>query len=76
MTDDVGETRFHIELDRCQGHGRCYSLAPDFFDVDDEGRGVVKATDVSTSQLGSAEVVVQECPERAISMVGADPTRE
>jgi ferredoxin len=72
----AGVTRFSIALDLCQGHGRCYSLAPDFFDSDDEGRGIVLDVALDASQLDFAEIVVQECPERAIRTVGTDPTRE
>ena len=30
-------TRVRVLPDRCQGHARCYSIAPEFFDVDDYG---------------------------------------
>jgi ferredoxin len=26
----------------CQGHNRCYSLAPELFDVDDMGTAILK----------------------------------
>src|SRR3546814_10183679 len=38
--------RIEIDGDRCSGHGRCYSLAPDVFDCDDEGYGRVLLADV------------------------------
>src|SRR6478736_9680834 len=30
-----GAMRVHVDGDRCQGHNRCYAIAPDLFDVDD-----------------------------------------
>ena len=27
--------RIHLESEKCQGHNRCYALAPELFDVDD-----------------------------------------
>ena len=29
--------RVHVDGDKCQGHNRCYALAPELFDVDDLG---------------------------------------
>ncbi len=31
--------RVEIDTDRCSGHGRCYTLAPQVFAPDDEGYG-------------------------------------
>jgi len=33
--------RIVLDSDLCTGHGRCYSLAPELFDADDEGHSVV-----------------------------------
>ena len=33
--------RVHIDSERCQGHNRCYALAPELFDVDDYGTAFV-----------------------------------
>ena len=29
--------KVHVDPDKCQGHNRCYALAPELFDVDDLG---------------------------------------
>ena len=29
--------RITVDSEKCQGHNRCYSLAPELFDVDDYG---------------------------------------
>ena len=33
--------KLQIDSERCQGHGRCYDLAPGLFGDDDEGYGKV-----------------------------------
>lgn len=56
-----------IDTSRCQGHGRCYDLAPEVFREDDEGYGevlnggVVPAGQEAAAQLGEAN-----CPEHAV----------
>ncbi len=35
--DQEVRMRVHVDGDKCQGHNRCYSLAPELFDVDDLG---------------------------------------
>ncbi len=58
----------HIAIDEaaCQGHGRCYSIAPDLFDADDEGRGHVVRADVPPEQEPVARSAAASCPERAV----------
>ena len=58
--------RIRIDTDICTGHGRCYMLAPDLFDADDSGYGVVTQSEVPDSLLEQAESARQNCPERAI----------
>ena len=35
--------KIHLDNEVCSGHGRCYTLAPDVFDADDEGYGADEA---------------------------------
>jgi ferredoxin len=64
--------RWYIRLDtnRCQGHNRCYSLAPELFDVDELGQGLVRAYPVGDSaQLHEkALLAAANCPELAIEI--------
>jgi ferredoxin len=55
----------------CTGHGRCYSLAPDIFEPDDEGYNAQRdsSIDVSPDDEESAVMAVHSCPEGAITMV-------
>jgi ferredoxin len=50
----------------CTGHGRCYAVAPDVFDADDRGYGLVKVNEVSGPLLEQARLAQQNCPERAV----------
>ncbi len=62
--------RVHIDPERCQGHGRCYDLAPDLFDDDDEGYGVVLGDGVVPAEHEhDARRAVTNCPERAIKLI-------
>ncbi|HUY62887.1 MAG TPA: ferredoxin [Acidimicrobiales bacterium] len=58
--------RIRLEADRCQGHGRCYSLAPDLFDADDVGHCVLLVHDVPDARLEAARSGVDNCPEQAL----------
>lgn len=54
---------------KCQGHGRCYSLAPELFDSDDLGQAVVVVTgDLDEAQLAKANLAAANCPEFAIEI--------
>ena len=58
-----------LDTGKCQGHGRCYSLAPDLFDCDDLGTAVVLVTgDLNEEQLAKAKLAAGNCPELAIEI--------
>ncbi|MGH3301796.1 MAG: ferredoxin [Streptosporangiaceae bacterium] len=62
--------RVHIDPERCQGHGRCYDLAPDVFGEDDEGYGMVLGDGVvPPQQEHDAHRAATNCPERAIELI-------
>ena len=56
----------------CVGHGRCYSLAPQFLDSDDEGFVNIRGGDpiqVPHGQEQLADEVAGTCPESAIIVI-------
>jgi len=58
--------RIGLDTGLCQGHGRCYSLAPDLFDSDDAGHCVLLVTDVPPGLEDAARNGVENCPEQAL----------
>ncbi len=60
--------RIEIDGDRCTGHGRCYSLAPDLFDCDERGYGTVLDPEVPNGLEEQARTAVANCPERAVAL--------
>ncbi|MGI9607237.1 MAG: ferredoxin [Acidimicrobiales bacterium] len=58
-----------IDAEKCQGHNRCYALAPELVDVDDYGAAFVLGDgDVSPGLEEKARLVVDNCPEFAIEI--------
>lgn len=59
--------RARIDTEKCQGHGRCYTLAPEVFGEDDEGNGTVIITGPLTDeQRSAAQLAEANCPESAV----------
>jgi ferredoxin len=58
-----------LDAPRCTGHGRCYSLAPELFDSDEEGHSIVLQPEVPARLEGKARLAVENCPENCISLV-------
>jgi ferredoxin len=59
--------RVVIDGDRCTGHGRCYSLAPELFEDDEYGFGKpIGSGDLAEARVPAAERAVRACPEGAI----------
>jgi ferredoxin len=62
-------TRVCVDADRCVGHGRCYTLAPDVFDADEVGHSIVRLENVSGDLEAQAVEAEQNCPEAAIMLL-------
>jgi ferredoxin len=63
--------RITVDGDSCMGHGRCYTLAPDLLDYDDEGYVTIRdqTIDVPADQIEAAEDAEGTCPEQAITLL-------
>ena len=62
-----------INYDRslCCGHNRCYSLAPEIWDVDDEGYAILRIEGEIPAELTEkAQLTADNCPEYAIKIEG------
>jgi ferredoxin len=61
--------RIRFDRELCQGHNRCYMLAPELFDTDDEGYAVLRVQgDVEPALEAKARLAVDNCPEFAIEI--------
>ncbi len=59
--------RVTVNSDKCQGHNRCFALAPELFDVDEYGTAVVIGDGTVAADLeDKARLAVANCPEFAI----------
>ena len=61
--------RVHVDPAKCQGHNRCYALAPELFDVDDLGNATERNEGVVPEGLEEkAKTAAANCPEFAITV--------
>ena len=59
--------RIHVESEKCQGHNRCFVVASELFELDDEGYAhEVNGGEVPRELEEKARLAVVNCPERAI----------
>ena len=62
--------RLQLDAAKCQGHARCFALAPDLFDIDDYGQSSLKGDGVvPPDREDAARLAIANCPEYAISAV-------
>ncbi|WP_234808986.1 MULTISPECIES: ferredoxin [Mycolicibacter] len=70
MAGRVGTAvRAIVDHDRCEGHGRCFAVAPDLFDLDDDGYSVVDEITVPEGRHDDAREAASSCPRAAIRLV-------
>jgi ferredoxin len=59
--------RLHVDQDKCQGHARCKSLAPELFDLDEFGNAhEIGDGTVPAGLEDKAWLAQTNCPEFAI----------
>lgn len=56
-----------VDHQRCQGHARCYSLAPELFELDDNGYIRPGDIEVPPGKEALAQRAARACPERALT---------
>ena len=62
-------TRIDVDRERCVGSGTCEMLAPDLFEVGDDGIVAVLRQEPDGTDVDAAEDAVQACPTQALSLV-------
>ncbi|MFL6059592.1 MAG: ferredoxin [Marmoricola sp.] len=55
-----------VDFGKCTGLGICESLAPDFFEVNDNGDLVLLKEDITDDELQAVEEAVSGCPTEAL----------
>ena len=61
--------RIVLDTEACTGHGRCYALAPEVYDADDEGHCLVRIIgDVPSDLEAAARSGAANCPELALTI--------
>ena len=62
--------KVRVDDDKCQGHSRCYALAPELFEVDELGMSTaIGDGTVSLGQEALAQRAAANCPEFAIEIL-------
>ena len=66
----VSDTRYAVAIDttKCTGHGRCYTVAPEVFEPDEQGTGMARDQEIGEDLLAAARRGAAACPERAVSI--------
>jgi ferredoxin len=59
--------KVRVDPTLCQGHNRCYALAPDLFVLDESGyASAVGDGSVPPGREEAAELAAENCPEMAV----------
>jgi ferredoxin len=63
--------KLSVSAELCRGHGRCYSLAGDLLEDDDDGFVTIRGQiiDVPDDQVDDASNAAASCPEGAIQLL-------
>ncbi len=58
------------DVEKCTGLGLCESIAPDFFEVQDDGTLVMLRETFDESERSALTEAVRSCPTEALSLRG------
>jgi ferredoxin len=61
--------RIQLDVEKCTGHGRCYALAGEVYEPDDEGYCATRSLDVPAALEAAARRGAANCPESAITIL-------
>jgi ferredoxin len=61
--------KIRIDKPRCVGHARCAAIAPDVYELDDDGYIAAAQIEVPPEQEAIARRGARACPERIITIV-------
>ncbi|CUQ22733.1 ferredoxin [Clostridium baratii] len=58
----------HVDKDTCIGCGLCPSIAPEVFDMDDDGKAKEIVDEVAEENQDAAKEAEESCPVNAIEV--------
>ncbi len=62
--------RVRVDADKCQGHNRCKSIAPELFELDGFGNAKAKGDGLVPVHLEEKAVLAKSnCPEFAVEII-------
>lgn len=62
----------YVDLNRCQGHARCWAFAPETFGIDEKGYAFVIPGREGSYDEENVRKAIKNCPERTISIRETD----
>lgn len=71
MTEFISAT-IAVDSEACQGYGNCILIAPELFEVAEDGRARVRHALIGSDYAEAARMAMYDCPTQAISMTAAD----
>ncbi len=70
MPEVSGKLKIHVNQDKCQGHARCKSLAPELFELDEFGNAhEIGDGSVPNGLEDKAWLAQANCPEIAVEVI-------
>jgi ferredoxin len=60
--------RIAVDYDKCSGLGMCESIAPDVFEVEDDGSLTLHLTEVPQGREDDMRQACEACPTEALSL--------
>ena len=60
--------RIVVDESLCASTGLCESVAPELFEIGDDGALLVLVPDLSADRVGLARAAARTCPTRALSI--------
>jgi ferredoxin len=61
--------KVHINTEICAGFGICLGIAPEVFELHEDGYAVVLVSDVAPEDEDTIQRAVNQCPAQAIYLV-------
>jgi ferredoxin len=68
MTVATGRCKVVVDMGKCSGLGLCEAVAPEVFEIGDDGSLVVHETSFDESERANLEAAAASCPTQAIEI--------